>query len=254
MVYKYYLGKCGFFSELFNLINALIWFGSNMILCNHHWIGTYKIGLQDYLDIDDFFKGKETEDIIEIGRMSDEQFQRLVRARCETYDINNFYNIKLAFTKMFWRPHAYILERVKVYEEHLNINGPYISLHIRKGDNVDVYIPNEKYAEVINKITEIENVYLMSDDDSIYDEMVKLCPLKKFYTFKKEMLGWIEGNFYDLPNEEKKRQIVDLICDVEIAKKSAIHIGSCSNVSRFIRFIHNNPNNYIQLGSHFDPF
>jgi hypothetical protein len=259
MLYKYYLGRCGFFSEVFNLINGLLWFGSNMILCNEHWIGTHTIGLQDYLDIDEFFKGKinseeDEKNIIEIGRMTDIQFRRLVQARCMTHDINAFYNAKLAFTKIFWKPHAYVLDRVKQYEKELNIEGPYMSVHVRRGDNIDIYVPTEKYAEIINKISEIQNVYLMSDDDTIYEQLSKLCPSKRFYSFKKEMLGWIEGNFYDLPKEEKKRQIVDLICDVEIAKKSAVHIGSSSNVSRFIRFVHNNPNNYIQLDSHFDPF
>ena len=256
-MYKYFLGKCGFFSELLNLINGLLWFGSDMVLNSEHWIGTYEKGLQDYLDIEEFFKGDPAtpaEHTIEVGRMSPAQFGRLVEARCRVTDGSKFFNDKIQFLRRFWRPHAWIRERVAQIEEHLGMKGPYMSVHIRYGDNENVYVPLEKYADAINSICTIENVYLMTDDDSVYARLTPLCPSKKLYAFKKELRGWVEGNFYDLAKEEKKRQIVDLICDVEISRKSAVHIGSSSNVSRFIRFVHQNPANYVQLDIPFDPF
>jgi hypothetical protein len=256
-MYKYYLGKCGFFSELFNVINALLWFGSDMVLSSEHWIGTYEKGLEDYLDIKHFFQGDESkaENIIEVGRMSKIQWDRLVYARCQTHDIQKFFIDKIKLIHSFWKPYDHILKKVKDYEEKLGINGPYLSVHVRRGDNIYVYAPLEAYAKKINEFSTIENVYLMSDDDSIYKQLSELCPSKKFYSFEKKLNGWIEGNFYDLEREEKRRQIEDLIVDVEIARKSVFHIGCTSNVSRFIRFIHSNPANYIQLDNqNFDPF
>jgi hypothetical protein len=113
----------------------------------------------------------------------------------------------------------------------------YIGCHIRRGDKITEsdYVPVEKYIERIERVC-VSDVYIFSDDYTIYKMLQKEKPEWKWHTICDESYsGYNHSVFNKIDSKQKKSRIIELFATIEILNKSTLFIGTkTSNPSIFM--------------------
>ena len=82
------------------------------------------------------------------------------------------------------RGNNYFEEKFRIISKEINLNYPYVAMHIRHGDKLRSeakYIPEQKFVDETEKYvkflkSEKRNVYIASDDQQIRTKLGKLVP------------------------------------------------------------------------------
>ena len=154
----------------------------------------------------------------------------------------DLFHAKQRILEIVYRHNDEINTVIDAQNETLNNFKPYISVHIRRGDKI-AEVENTEIVEYIDKIkqntpTNINNIFIASDDHSAIQEFKKICPshwnIKTFCTPHKK--GHDSFMFsYEKNKKIKKQHMIDLFIDIHLLKESEFFIGThTSNVGRFI--------------------
>ena len=118
----------------------------------------------------------------------------------------------------------------------------YAVFHIRRGDKItsgeDVLSSYESYIKKLQR-TKINSIFIMTDDYSVFEEMVKKYPMYKFQTLtKKTQRGHFQSSFNKMSINEIESNTINLLTEIEIARESELFVGSLnSNIYRLIEYI-----------------
>lgn len=133
---------------------------------------------------------------------------------------------------------------------------PYVAIHVRRGDKIDGFragrrlaaegenVPVEKYLSIIDeRLPKIKNLFVMTDDYRVIEEIQSARPGLKIYTFcDKGDQGYIQQSFDACESSLKVKALRRIVSEAEIARRSRIFIGCYkSNVSRYIALVHERP-------------
>ena len=153
----------------------------------------------------------------------------------------DLFHAKQRIVKIVYRHNDEINTVIDAQNETLNNFKPYISVHIRRGDKIaeEKNIEPVEYVDKIkqNNPTNINNIFIASDDHSAIQEFKKICPshwnIKTFCAPHKK--GYDQPTFAKENKKIKKQQMIDLFIDIHFLKESEFFIGThTSNVGRFI--------------------
>ncbi|MBB6327908.1 hypothetical protein FHS59_003551 [Algoriphagus iocasae] len=147
----------------------------------------------------------------------------------------------------FWKLTPEISKEIEEKKRKFNLESieNYATFHIRRGDKVaqatmeDRVYKVEEYIEKLNYLnSSIKTIFLMTDDYKVFLELKDVAPNFNIYTLSNPISTGHDQHTFNKNTAEKKRQLgIDLLTELEIARKSEIFIGSRgSNIFRLIEY------------------
>lgn len=122
-------------------------------------------------------------------------------------------------------------KKIKELIATINLPSDYAGLHIRGGDKIqerELYSIN-RYIDKLEALCPIKDIFVMTDDYRIYEELKLGYPQYTFYTLTEtQEKGYNNTSFSKTSREEQKKSIIKMFASVEILKNSEIIIGTYS--------------------------
>jgi len=170
------------------------------------------------------------------------------------YNFNNTNGIK-ALSKIFFKIWQYNPEIDNYIKKSINTfefkDKEYIVFHIRRGDKiqgaskeVDI-VQTSSFVELYtNKLSKYKNIFVITDDYKVYEELVTKLPNNIIKTFcNKDEAGYVNANFSNLDKNIRFNKIKNLLLQIEISKNSNYFVGTYStNLSKIINIYRENIN------------
>lgn len=270
----YNLGRRGFFSEINNMILAKIYankYHFDFIVNSYYWNCRYKNGLHDYFE----------NEIQEQNNLFSAQITRnRFRFTYKINNLHTlFYNINYIRNVAYLIFHRNVLLGSEIYNEmrsdiflknvdpddfikeiqkclrikpsirhefdlifnHLKIGGPFLGVHIRRGDKITTGEMNDisldRYAEEIIA-TSYKSIYLATDDIMCVNYLKEKMELKGIHVYYNPSLsrkGFSEGLFNHTSRRKRYEETLILLLDIYVLSKASFFIGTySSNLSRVI--------------------
>ena len=140
-----------------------------------------------------------------------------------------------------WRFNPQTRQSIADKIKELDIKGEYLAFHIRRGDKKSEaeLIEVANYMDRVKKLnTETKNIFVMTDDYLVIEELQKDYSEYKFFTLCTEnQQGYHQNDFNRTTYEKRKEAMLTLLADIEIAKQAEFFIGmSRSNLSILIEY------------------
>jgi hypothetical protein len=134
---------------------------------------------------------------------------------------------------MIWRYNEPTRKEIEKLMAEVDIVGPYASAHIRRGDkNTEAeFVEVDRYMELIkNNSPEVRNVFVMTDDYSVMDELHEKYSDYKFFTLAgRDEHGYSLKQLSALDAGTKRYNIVKLFAMIEIMSHSELFVGTMSS-------------------------
>jgi hypothetical protein len=209
--------------------------------------------------------------LFQLGRL------RLLRAESAKHLTNDFFRIftSAAFKKSFiqWplfkmngtvypeiaKLFPYIMRYNQHTQEEINnihhllcLPSDYVSVQIRGGDKIDKLAKRSDYTHIgsasaaltyIRRIEQsgvnISNLFVMTDDYGYISALNQAHPEWTIYSLTRpEQRGYDQKSFNKLNWSHKRRELLDLMCSVEICRNSRFHFGyEASNINTMIKTV-----------------
>ncbi|WP_455967123.1 hypothetical protein [Bacteroides fluxus] len=113
----------------------------------------------------------------------------------------------------------------------LKIPSIYAGLHIRGGDKIqerNLYSV-DAYMEKLQKMSSIKDVFIMTDDYRLYEELQFKYPKYRFYTLTAPWeRGYDNSSFKGIDREKQKQSLIKMFASIELLRKSEIIVGTYS--------------------------
>jgi hypothetical protein len=265
----------GFFSMFFFTMNHYIYSKKNNInfkLDTSNWLFKYKNGWSDYFNLFDL-DNNINNDIVHYFKHIN---------IIENYPIYEYKNI----INEVYIYNTETINKINKTKILLNLeSNMYDSIFIRRGDKLiseSIFIHASEYLKILlQKNPSSKKIFLQTDDYNTYLELedyiknnnldieiITLCDknLKGYVIFNYyldkiksgEVIDYLKDNstfnlksVNQMNNEEIYQHTIDMIIGLDIIKYSNICITEySSNVSRFIKLFHNNPDNVYNILNH----
>jgi hypothetical protein len=191
------------------------------------------------------------------GRISSwHHFRRFFLSRSYGFYMNVF-AAKRHLARQFCRPVTHL-------EWPGSLPVPYAAIHVRRGDKLQGYtwrgnlivegenISLRDYLSIIRrKAPHLQSLFVMTDDYQIVEDFRSIDPSLDIFTFfQKVEQGYKQDEFNSLGARSKTMAVRRLISEVEIACNSQIFVGCYkSNVSRYIALTHEHPKQCYSVDS-----
>jgi hypothetical protein len=136
------------------------------------------------------------------------------------------------------------------------LRRPFAAFHIRRGDKVGGYVANGEfiqegddvapsaYVAFLNRVApEIRCIFVMTDDYRCVEEVRTASPWRMVQSFCPPAdRGYQQTEFSGMDAEQKRNRLKRLIAETEISSASDLFVGGFkSNVARFITLSHYQP-------------
>jgi hypothetical protein len=111
----------------------------------------------------------------------------------------------------------------------LNLPSKYISINIRRGDKDTEFsfVPLSAYMNKTKELSDLKDMFILTDDYTVMEELQKDYPDKHYYTLvKQEERGYVHGDFVKISEEKKKADLIKLFSSIEIMANSELAIGT----------------------------
>lgn len=124
------------------------------------------------------------------------------------------------------------------YKDVLPLPDRYVSLHIRRGDKA-IETPHntiEAYMDKLQTISECRDVFVATDDYSVYEELCQKYPTWCFYTLTpSNHRGYDQRTFDKVDWKRKHKEMIALFADVELLAGAESFVGTLSsNIGMFL--------------------
>jgi hypothetical protein len=120
----------------------------------------------------------------------------------------------------------------------------FVVLHIRRGDKITTgedqhYTVNDYMKRLMIIDSNIKNIFLMSDDYCVLEELKTNFPHYNYFTLlNSSQKGHNQSSFNNSDDLNKEREAIQLLTEIETAKRSKLFIGSTkSNLFRLIEYM-----------------
>lgn len=128
-----------------------------------------------------------------------------------------------------WRLNKQIREESFKLEEELRLPNDYIGCQIRGGDKITEteLLSPDCYIRLIEKANRGKNVFVLTDDYRIFEELQSKAPVIKWYTLCSSLeKGYVNSAFSRKGGNKKRNQMVRFLASMEILMRSSFFLGS----------------------------
>lgn len=130
-------------------------------------------------------------------------------------------------------------KEVDLLTEKVGLPDSYIGIHVRGGDKsteTDIVDCSEYMNLVKEKGKGIKNIFVSTDDYTVFEYLTANYKDYKFYTLTSESeRGYYYDSFVKRTSEDKKSDMIKLFASIELLRKSDVFIGTfSSNMGMFI--------------------
>lgn len=166
---------------------------------------------------------------------NEENYKHGSVGRIPEYSLGEYMNA----VKEIYTPKPEIVNRAKAFTD--KIGGPYISVYIRRGDKTSGTGKEMDAADLPKLVEEMGvsggNVFVMSDDYSVVEEITKLLPKCKIFTMTPpENRGLVIYNIQKYDSEQKKKHADELFTSMEVFNGGEKGwVDNRSNIGRFLK-------------------
>jgi hypothetical protein len=267
---KFALTNRGFYSEINNLINAYIYAAQNGLDFSvdasisklyfskgfHYYFEPLVINNNVHQSDELIMKGVHCSNF------------RMMRSECK----NIPFEVKREITEKIIKYTFHVQNKINKIIDSLKLPDRYNVIQIRRGDKV-----NEKLAwtsergfgeskryefdEYISRIDkgEVRDTFVMTDDYKVINEANEYVESNsldiKLYTLcemtsdgHSTIMRYKDENYYT------ENEVINLLAECEIARNSRFFVGTfSSNIGRYIKLTHKNPQNCISMDSSWHP-
>ena len=131
--------------------------------------------------------------------------------------------------KMTWRLNDEAKDKCAALCADMALYGEYIGCQVRGGDKVTetpLISPN-LYVDAIRKHEKAKDVYVLTDDYRLFCRLQQAAPEICWHTLCTPLEnGYVNSNFTQTREEEKKNQMWRFLASIEILLRSSLFIGS----------------------------
>lgn len=144
-------------------------------------------------------------------------------------------------TEMIYRHNEATLREIDTLRATLQLNEPYVALHVRRGDKVKEHelSPLEKHMEAMESRTNLRTIFISTDDYKVISEFQQKYPNWKVYTLTEpHEQGYQYQEFEARGASEKKLEMIKLFTSIEIVRQSELFVGTyTSNIGNFLGMV-----------------
>jgi len=153
----------------------------------------------------------------------------------ETFDFpelglkGNLRDVSRGIVKMIYRFNANTKAEIEKMIASANLPAKYVSVNIRRGDKDTEwnFIPASRFMDEITKRTNLKEVFVLTDDYRVIEDLQKDYPDFYFFTLvNKEERGYVHADFIKLSADKKREDMIKLFSSIEIMRASELSIGA----------------------------
>lgn len=145
--------------------------------------------------------------------------------------IGNTYDVIKPLAEIVWRFNPQTKIEVQKIIKTLNLPKKYVAIQMRRGDKVKIYndltANPDEYMEELKKLTDIKDVLLLCDE---YNDVKHLIENYKNYNFysicKPDDHGYSNLAFQDLNWDEKRKKTVKLFATIDAMTRAELFLGT----------------------------
>lgn len=133
---------------------------------------------------------------------------------------------------LIWNYNNKTREEIEIIKEKLSLSGSYYAFHIRGGDKLiehDLY-SFEAYMNCVSQNKSIENIFVLTDDYTNIELLIKHYPCYNFKTLCNEHeRGYIHQEFEKKTKSEKRKDLLKLFASMDLMQNAEMFVGTFSS-------------------------
>lgn len=134
--------------------------------------------------------------------------------------------------RIVWRLNPETERACRSWKKKLQLPERYAGCQVRGGDKITEtrLLPPEHYVRLIREYTDLPDVFVLTDDYSLFRRLQELAPERRWHTLcTPEEAGYVNSRFAQTGGKQKKEQMIRLLASVELLSHSAPFFGSITN-------------------------
>ncbi|MBO5404422.1 MAG: hypothetical protein J6A13_00275 [Paludibacteraceae bacterium] len=168
--------------------------------------------------------------------------KKLWRIDLLTYDIfhdvrkqyvdDNLIDACREISNRIWQYNKQTQDAIKQRIRTLSLPDTYVSVHIRRGDKAReaAHTDIAKYISLLETNTSCRDVFVATDDYSVYEELCAKYPDWQFYTLTPAVnRGYDQRKFEAFSAGHRRDEMLTLFSDIELLAASSLFVGTLSS-------------------------
>lgn len=132
-------------------------------------------------------------------------------------------------TEITWRLNAPTAQKCRQLVSNLQLPQEYAGCQIRGGDKITEtnLLPPEHYIRLIKEKTTTRDVFVLTDDYRLFQQVQALAPDIHWYTLcSPDEKGYVNSTFTQTTKELKQKQMVRFLSSIQILMGASVFVGS----------------------------
>lgn len=138
-------------------------------------------------------------------------------------------DVSREIVKLIYRFNAATQTEIDENIARLNLPEKYASVQVRKGDKDTEYefISTDNYIEKLTELTDLKDVFILTDDYTVIEYLRGQYPDIRFYTLVNlEERGYVHTDFMKADRSKKRNDLIKLFTSIEIMRAAELTIGA----------------------------
>ncbi|HWZ35768.1 MAG TPA: hypothetical protein VNW51_06380 [Mucilaginibacter sp.] len=154
---------------------------------------------------------------------------------CEQFDFpelgltGNLREVSREMVKMIYRFNDETQTQIKNVISSALLPLKYTSLNIRRGDKDTEFnfVPASAYVDKAREHLDLKNIFILTDDYSVIENLEKDYPDLHFYTLVKKLeRGYVHADFMKESKQKRMEDLIKLFASLEIMAASQLAVGT----------------------------
>lgn len=132
-------------------------------------------------------------------------------------------------TEITWKLNDNTTQECRQFAATLQLPPQYAGCQIRGGDKITEtnLLPPEHYIRLIKEKTAIRDVFVLTDDYRLFEQVQTLAPDIHWYTLcSPNEQGYVNSAFTQTTKELKQKQMARFLCSIQLLMDASVFIGS----------------------------
>ena len=132
-------------------------------------------------------------------------------------------------TEITWKLNDTTAQECLQFAASLQLPPQYAGCQIRGGDKITEtnLLPPEHYIRLIKEKTAIRDVFVLTDDYRLFEQLQTLAPDIHWYTLcSPNEQGYVNSAFTQTTKELKQKQMARFLCSIQLLMDASVFIGS----------------------------
>ncbi|WP_294546385.1 hypothetical protein [uncultured Bacteroides sp.] len=132
-------------------------------------------------------------------------------------------------TEITWKLNAATAQECRQLADNLQLPPQYVGCQIRGGDKITEtnLLPPEHYIQLIKKKTAIRDIFVLTDDYRLFQQVQTLAPDMRWYTLcSPDEKGYVNSSFTRSDKELKQKQMARFLSSIQILMGASVFTGS----------------------------